>query len=114
MRNVRHREETKGLFGGERRVHAESEVRVASAMPTDVEIDLLLRVPIPEDDGAKVEVSSADPATSPYTGEPDGPVIKGGLRQRVRVPAGAEVVARLHHHLTTNAKYEIEGGDRRG
>ncbi len=113
-RNVRYREESAGWLGGSRRLHTEIEVEVASALSRPVRVELLERVPVADDDDVTVEVTEARPATEPYEGERDGPILKGGRRQWLEVGPGAKVVGTLAYAVTLGSKQELVGGDRRG
>ncbi|MEQ1506650.1 MAG: DUF4139 domain-containing protein, partial [Myxococcota bacterium] len=115
VRNVRYREETAGLFGGSRRLHTTIEVQVASSLGRGVRVELLDRLPIPRDGKEPVvEETEAAPVARPYTGEPDGPILKGGRVQWVEVPPGSEARATLGYAVTLGARDELVGGDRRG
>jgi hypothetical protein len=113
-RNVRYREEATGLFGGGRRVHTEVELTVASSLPRAISVEVFDRIPVAGDDSVAVSLASAEPTASPWTGEPGGPILRGGLRQEVHIPPGGESKATLHWHMSIGSKYEVDGGERRG
>ena len=77
-------------------------------------VELLERVPVADDDDVTVEVTEARPATEPYEGERDGPILKGGRRQWLEVGPGEKVVGTLAYAVTLGSKQELVGGDRRG
>jgi hypothetical protein len=80
-----------------------------------VSVEVLERVPVPlKGSEVAVEVVEALPPVHPYRGEPDGPILDGGRRQRLEVAPGAEVRATLTFAITLGAKDELVGGDRRG
>lgn len=115
VRNVRYREESAGMFGGSRRLHTAIEVSVASSLARPVKVEILDRVPIdPAGKDVAVEITEASPVAEPYTGEPDGAILKGGRSQTVDLPPGGEAKAILAYAVTLGAKDEIVGGDRRG
>ena len=57
---------------------------------------------------------ASSPTAEPWKGDPDGPVLGGGLRQVLSLPAGGKVGATLHYTVTLGGKDELIGGDRRG
>jgi hypothetical protein len=114
-RNVRYDEASVGMFGGRRKLSTAIEVTVASAMGSDVEVEVLERVPVvPESADATVEIEASSPRAVPYEGRPDAPVREGIVRQRLPVAAKGSATARLTYAVTLNSKDEIVGGDRRG
>ncbi len=113
-RNVRYREESAGLMGGYRRIHTEVDVEIASSLGRTAEIELLDRLPITDDSEITVELVAASPAADVYKGDDsNGPILQGGRRQLVSVPAGGKVKANLHFTVTLGSKLEIDGGERR-
>lgn len=113
-RNVHYREETAGIFRGERRLHTEIETTFASSLPRAVEVEVLERTPVPGADDVTVELLGSTPAAEPWRGDAEGPILEGGLRQVVPLVAGGEATASLHYAVTVNARQELIGGDRRG
>ncbi|MBW2257388.1 MAG: DUF4139 domain-containing protein, partial [Deltaproteobacteria bacterium] len=113
-RNVRYREESGGLFRGARRLHTEIEVQFASSLSRAAELEVLERVPVAGEDGVDVELVDSKPTAEQWKGDPDGPILKGGLRQVVTVSPGGEATATIHYSVTLSARDEITGGDRRG
>lgn len=113
-RNVRYREETTGLFGGGRRVHTEVDLTVASSLPREISVQVFDRIPVADDDSVAVSLENAEPTAAPWTGEPGGPVLRGGLVQELHIPPGGESKATLHWHMSVGSKYEVDGGERRG
>jgi len=112
-RNVRHREESGGLFRGARRLHTEIDVQFASSLSRAAELEVLGRTPVAGMDGVEVELVDSKPTAEPWKGDPDGPILKGGLRQVVTLSPGGEATATLHYAITLSARDEITGGDRR-
>lgn len=113
-RNVRYDEHARGLFGGARQVETSIEVCVASALAREVRLEILSRIPVTDSDDITIEMGASEPRAKPYEGEPDGPLLKGGLCQSVRVPPGGKVVTTLAYAVKIGAKDELIGGDRRG
>jgi hypothetical protein len=113
-RNVRYDEHARGLFGGARQVETSIEVCVASALAREVRLEILSRIPVTDSDDITIEMGASEPRAKPYEGEPDGPLLKGGLCQSVRVPPGGKVVTTLAYAVKIGAKHELIGGDRRG
>ncbi len=112
-RNVRYDEQSTGLFGGGRRLDTSIEVTVTSSLAREVRLEILSRVPVSDDDDVQVEDLSSEPKAHPWEGETDGPILKGGRRQTVKVPPGGEVVTTLAYGVRLGAKEELVGGDRR-
>ncbi|MBW1878510.1 MAG: DUF4139 domain-containing protein, partial [Deltaproteobacteria bacterium] len=112
-RNVRYREESGGLFRGARRLHTAIEGQFASSLSRAAELEVLERVPVAGEDGVDVELVDSKPTAERWKGDPDGPLLKGGLRQVVTVSPGGEATATIHYSVTLSARDEITGGDRR-
>lgn len=113
-RNVRYDELATGLFGGGRRIDTSVEVTIASGLAREVRLEILSRIPVPDDDTIKVEDLQSSPVAEKWEGDAGGPILKGGRRQLVKVPPGGEVVTTLSYGVRIGAKDELIGGDRRG
>jgi hypothetical protein len=113
-RNVRYREESGGLFRGGRRLHTEVEVRFASSLSRAAELEVLERMPVPGEDSVEVALASSKPTAKEWKGDPDGAILRGGLRQVVTLSPGGEATTTIHYTITLSARDEITGGDRRG
>lgn len=113
-RNVRYHDESAGLFGGGRRLHTEVEVELASSLSRAVQVEVLDRVPVSSEDDVRVELVDSQPPAAEFKGDPDGPVLEGGLRQEVPLPAGGQLRTTLHYTVTLAGRLELAGGDRRG
>ena len=113
-RNVRYHEESAGLLGGSRRFTTTLEVQLASALEREVEVELFERVPVSTGSDLSFELVEQHPPAERWEGQTDGRTLKGGRRQRVRVPAGAQTTAVLGYAFTVSNREELSGGDRRG
>jgi len=113
-RNVRYDEQSTGIFGGGRRIDTSIEVTVSSGLAREVRLEILSRVPVPDDDDVTVEDLASEPKAKPWEGDPEGPILKGGRRQLVTVSPGGEIVTTLSYGVKIGAKDELIGGDRRG
>lgn len=113
-RNVRYREESAGFLKGRRVLHTEIEVEMASTLAQDAEVELHERLPIAGQSDIEVEVIAARPEAETYPGEIGHATLKGGRRQRVRVPAGACVTCKFHYAIYMPNDQQLDGGDRRG
>ena len=112
-RNVRHREESTGLFSGGRRLFTEIDTELASSLSRSADVELIERVPISSEEGVAVKLFKATPEAQPYSGHDEGHILKGGKRQQLSVPAGGQREAHLAFYIDLPAKRELVGGDRR-
>lgn len=113
-RNARYREEATGMFGGGRRIHTDVELTLASSLSRAITVEVFDRMPVADDDTVSVSLESAEPTAAPWPGDGTETPLKGGLRQQVHIPPGGEARATLHWHMSVGARYEVDGGERRG
>ena len=114
-RNVEYKEEKLDAPLGARKFYTKVVVEVASALPREVKVNLIERVPVPaEGNGPEVEIDTSTPIARPYLGEPGGPVLQGAKVQTLEVPAEGEARAVLRYAIGLGTGEQIEGGDRRG
>jgi hypothetical protein len=96
-------------------VYTSIEVDLRSTLSRPVTVDVLERVPVPHNDShLVVEVTEAYPAALPHSGDPNGPVLKGGRIQQVPLGANGSARAVFGYAVTMDATAEIVGGDHRG
>lgn len=114
VRNVRYAEEKAGMLGGSRRLRTTIEVSIASHMGRAVAVEVLERVPVADGDAPGVEVTEASPVAREWTGDPEGPALRGGRVQVIEVAAGSQARAVLGYSVTLGAKDTLAGGERRG
>jgi hypothetical protein len=114
-RNVRVRESSHGLLGGKTHVDHRVEIEISSALGHAVSLEVLERIPIPEDEDGDIEVAlvDAEPLPQAYDQKERGEPVKGGRRFVVEVPPGGTVEIRYDYRIELPAKEELVGGNRR-
>lgn len=112
-RNSRANETRAGLLSGSTSIDREISVEVASAIPTEVTVVLRERVPVTDDPTIEIRQTSASPPTVPYLQPASRTPLRGGVEQRLSVPAGGKAQARLAYRITLPARSELVGGNRR-
>ena len=113
-RNVRAREETAGLLGGDTVVHHEVAIELTSSLSQSALIEVLDRVPVTDDRAVEITLVRSAPEHERYTQSERGSAVRGGLRWRVIVPAGARQSVEFAYRVTFASKHELVGGNRRG
>lgn len=113
-RNVRAREESKGMFKGGTAMEHEIDFEAASSLAGDIELELIDRLPVSDDKEIEVELVSTEPKAEKYDQTERGSHVKGGLRWKLHVAAGATVKAKLVYRIGFDKDYELVGGNRRG
>jgi hypothetical protein len=113
VRNVRAREESKGMFKGGTAMEHEVSYEAASSLAGDVELELVDRLPVSDDKEIEVELVSTEPKAEKYDQAERGHHVKGGLRWKLSVKAGATVKAKLVYRIGFDKDFELVGGNRR-
>lgn len=113
-RNVRAREESKGMFKGGTAMEHEVSFEASSSLAGDIELELIDRLPVSDDKEIEVELVSTEPKAEKYDQTERGSHVKGGLRWKLPVKAGATVKAKLVYRIGFDKDYELVGGNRRG
>ena len=113
-RNVRAREESKGMFKGGTAMEHEVSFEAASSLAGDIELELIDRLPVSDDKEIEVELVSTEPKAEKYDQTERGQHVKGGLRWKLPVKAGATVKAKLVYRIGFDKDFELVGGNRRG
>lgn len=112
-RNSHANETRAGLLSGSTSIDREISVEIASAIPTQVTVVVRGRVPVTDDPTIEIRQTLATPPATPYLQPASGTPLRGGIEQRVSVPAGGKAQARLAYRITLPARSEIVGGNRR-
>lgn len=112
-RNVRMREETAGVFGGDSVLHHHVTIELSSTLATPALVEVIDRVPVSDDKSVKVEGVSSRPDAEPYDQTERGASVRGGMRWRPVVPAGGKLSIDLEYRVVIPSKNEIVGGNRR-
>jgi hypothetical protein len=112
-RNVRTTEEEAGLLGGSTRVEHAVGIELVSSLGREAEVEVLERVPVSDEKGLEVEVLSTKPEAQKYDQAERGAPVRGGLRWRLPLPAGAKASIELRYRIVLPSKNEVVGGNRR-
>jgi hypothetical protein len=112
-RNVRAREESKGMFKGGTAMDHDVSLEAASSLGGDIELELIDRIPIPREKEIKVELVSSNPKPEKYDQLERGYHVGGGLRWKVALKAGATAKVDFTYRIGFDKDFEIVGGNRR-
>lgn len=112
-RNARAAEVTKGVFSGTSAIEHHVDVDVSSALGLDVELEVLERLPVTDEKDVKITALEARPAGEAYDQNDRGTPIRGGVRYRLKVPAGGKAALTYGYLVELPSKMEIVGGNRR-
>jgi hypothetical protein len=112
-RNVRVREETAGILGGDTVVHHDVSIELVSALGTSALVEVLDRLPVSDDKTVEVTLTRATPEHERYTQVDRGAPIRGGMLWKVIVPSGTRASVEYAYRVTFPSKNEVVGGNRR-
>jgi hypothetical protein len=112
-RNVRAREESKGVFKGGTAMQHDVTFEVASSLGTDIVLELVDRIPVTRDKELEIKLVSSEPAAEKYLQHDRDRHVDGGLRWLLPVKAGGTAAARLTYLISFDKDFEIVGGNRR-
>jgi hypothetical protein len=112
-RNVRAREETKGVFGGKIAMDHEVTFEAASSLGGDIELELVDRLPVTSDKDIDIELLKSEPKADRYSQDERDSHVKGGLRWRLPLKAGATAKVLLAYRIGFDKDFELLGGNRR-
>lgn len=112
-RNVRVREETAGLLGGDTIVRHEVSIELSSARAEGALVEVLDRLPVTEDKTVDIVLERSAPEQERYTQAERGAPVRGGMAWRVIVPAGGRASVEYAYRVTIPSKNEMVGGNRR-
>jgi hypothetical protein len=88
-------------------------IDLASALSSEVEVDVFDRIPVTDDKDVTIELRAARPKPEKYAQSEKGEPIRGGQRWRVEVPAGGKARVEFAYRVTLSSKSELQGGNRR-
>ncbi len=111
-RNARAEEQSAGLLGGSVTIDHRVTIELRSSLGRAVTVDVIDRVPVTDDDDIEI-TQSGRPAPEVYEQVERGQPVRGGLRWRVPLAAGARAEVELSYRVKLAAKNEIVGGNRR-
>lgn len=112
-RNVRAREETKGVFGGKTAMDHDVSLEAASSLAGDIELELVDRIPVSEDKEIVVELLASEPKPERYNQHDRQHHLDGGLRWKLALKAGATAAVKFTYRIGFDKDFELVGGNRR-
>ncbi len=112
-RNVRAREETAGILGGDAVVHHDVSIELASSLGQSALVEVVDRLPVTDDKTVEVTLTRSAPEHERYTQADRGSAVRGGMLWRAIVPAGAKLIIEYAYRVTLPSKNEVVGGNRR-
>ncbi|MCB9893492.1 MAG: DUF4139 domain-containing protein [Planctomycetes bacterium] len=113
VRNVRAREETKGVFGGKIAMDHDISFEAASSLAGDIELELVDRLPVTDDKDIDVELLKSEPKAEKYAQDERHSHVRGGLRWKLPLKAGATTKVQLTYRIGFDKDFELNGGNRR-
>lgn len=113
-RNVRAKEDTAGLLGGDTVIDHTVSIELSSALGSPALVEVIDRLPVTDEKSVEVTPKGARPEPERFTQAERGAAVRGGLRWEVIVPAGGRSTVEFSYRLTIPSKNEIVGGNRRG
>ncbi len=113
-RNVRAKEDTAGLLGGDTIIDHTVSIELSSALGSPALVELIDRIPVTDEKTVEVTPRGARPEPERFTQAERGAAVRGGLRWEVIVPAGGRSAVEFGYRLTIPSKNELVGGNRRG
>lgn len=113
-RNVRAKEDTAGLLGGDTVIDHTVSIELSSALGSPALVEVIDRLPVTDEKTVEVTSKGARPEPERFTQADRGAAVRGGLRWEVIVPAGGRSAIEFSYRLTIPSKNEIVGGNRRG
>lgn len=112
VRRVTSEESAQGFLSGTTLVDHTVAFEVASQLGAPIELELLARVPLPDEDQAiEVLAEASTPTCEPYPPDGETPGAKGGRRFRLALEPGGNATCELRYRLSFSAKLEVEGGN---
>ncbi len=113
VRNGFAEEEAAGLLGGSRSVNHKVQIELTSSLNAEVPIEIVDRIPVADDKALEIKLFTSEPKAESYDQADRGQPVRGGLRWKLRLPAGGKTKAEFGYRLTFSAKDEVVGGNRR-
>ena len=112
-RNVRAREESKGVFGGKIAMDHDVTFEAASSLAGDIELELVDRLPVTDDKDIDIELIKSEPKAENYTQSERHSYVRGGLHWKLPLKAGSTAKVSLTYRIGFDKEYELNGGNRR-
>ena len=112
-RNVRMREETAGILGGDTVAHHDVSIELTSALSQSAMVEVVDRMPVTDDKSVEVTLARSSPEHERYTQADRGAPVRGAMLWRAIVPAGAKTTIEYGYRVTLPSKNECVGGNRR-
>ncbi|MBX3473092.1 MAG: mucoidy inhibitor MuiA family protein [Planctomycetes bacterium] len=112
-RNVRVKEESKGLMGGKTIVDHTVTLEAASSLAGEVEVEVVDRLPVTDDKDIEVALTRSEPKPEKYDQSDRHSHVRGGLKWKLKLPAGGKQKAEYEYRITLASDHEIVGGNRR-
>jgi hypothetical protein len=95
-------------------LHHDVEISLANRLSRPIECEVRERIPQPAEDAeVVVEEERVDPAWETFERQTRGPMLAGGRRWKVTVPAGTEQQLSARYVVKIYANNELVGGNRR-
>ena len=113
-RNVRVKEETRGLISSKAGVVHQISLELSSALGYDATLHLVERIPVTDDKEVEVRLLKTTPKPSEYEQLDRGNPVRGGLLWEMVIPPGEKRTVNYDYEILLSAKREIIGGNRRG
>lgn len=112
-RNVRVKEESKGLLGGKTSIDHHVTLEAASSLGGEVEVELVDRIPVSDDKEIEISLTRSEPKGEKYDQSDRDSRIRGGMRWKVKLAAGAKTKVEYEYRINLASDHEITGGNRR-
>jgi len=112
-RNVRTKEESKGLMGGKSVIDHTVSLEAASSLAGEVELELIDRLPVTDDKDIEVALTRSEPKGEKYDQSDRHNHVRGGMRWKLKLPAGGKSKVEYEYRISLASDHEIIGGNRR-
>jgi uncharacterized protein (TIGR02231 family) len=112
-RNARADESNAGLLGGSTVIDHAVTIDLTSSLGHPIAVQVLDRVPVSDDKSVEVTLTGSHPVAEAYDQAERGAPVRGGLRWRLELPAGAKSRIEFRYRVALPAKSEVVGGNRR-
>jgi hypothetical protein len=114
-RNLSFHQDEKGLGGANSIATHDIEIRVRSHMPEPVNVEVLERIPIRDENEKKLEIKvQSEEPKSEMPEFTDGSRIRGVHRWNARLEAGEDLPFKIKYQISIPSRLEVLGGNRRG
>ncbi len=113
VRNARFDEDVEGLLKGKRVLTHDVEVHLRSSLGYALNVEVLERLPVTDDDSVVVTLESESPKGRSYDQSERGRPIRGGRAWTLSVPEAGEARLEYSYQIQIRARHELVGGNRR-